>query len=124
MHTLQSERRLWHSWADFHVTGMGLSYVLMLTAFYVDNGKSLSLWRDLPHLAYWVVPGGWNTADHQRADQVASTVGGDGSMAASQTGTNDAAVSAQFSWEGVPDCSKVYLIVPVTRVRNGDRQKS
>jgi hypothetical protein len=36
---------------------MGLSYVLMLTAFYVDNGKNLPVWRDLPYLAYWVLPG-------------------------------------------------------------------
>jgi hypothetical protein len=32
---------------------MGLSYVLLLTAFYVDNGKSLPLWRELPSIAYW-----------------------------------------------------------------------
>jgi hypothetical protein len=36
---------------------MGLSYILMLTAFYVDNGKNLPVWRDLPHIAYWVLPG-------------------------------------------------------------------
>ena len=30
-----------------HITGMGTSYVLLLTAFYVDNGKNLPLWRDL-----------------------------------------------------------------------------
>jgi len=35
---------------------MGLSYILLLTAFYVDNGKSLPLWRDLPTIAYWLVP--------------------------------------------------------------------
>jgi len=35
---------------------MGGSYVLMLTAFYVDNGKSLPLWRDLPTLTYWLLP--------------------------------------------------------------------
>jgi hypothetical protein len=29
---------------------------LLLIAFYVDNGKSLPLWRDLPALAYWLVP--------------------------------------------------------------------
>jgi len=36
---------------------MGLSYILMLTAFYVDNGKNLPLWRDLPYIAYWLLPG-------------------------------------------------------------------
>jgi len=39
-----------------HVTAMGLSYVLLLTAFYVDNGPNLPLWRRLPHLTYWVLP--------------------------------------------------------------------
>ena len=39
-----------------HVIGMGLSYILLLTAFYVDNGKHLPLWRLLPPLAYWLVP--------------------------------------------------------------------
>lgn len=40
-----------------HLTGMASSYIVMLTAFYVDNGRSLPIWRDLPHIAYWIVPG-------------------------------------------------------------------
>jgi hypothetical protein len=36
---------------------MGLSYVLLLTAFYVDNGKNLLLWKELPPIAYWLAPG-------------------------------------------------------------------
>lgn len=40
-----------------HITGMAVSYILLLTAFYVDNGKSLPIWRDLPTIAYWLVPG-------------------------------------------------------------------
>jgi hypothetical protein len=52
-----ARRHLWRRWVDFHVTGMGLSYILMLTAFYVDNGKNLPGWRDLPYLAYWLLPG-------------------------------------------------------------------
>ena len=39
-----------------HIAGMGSSYVLMLIAFYVDNGKQLPLWRDLPHFTYWLLP--------------------------------------------------------------------
>jgi hypothetical protein len=35
---------------------MGSSYVLLLIAFYVDNGKQLPLWRDLPHFMYWLLP--------------------------------------------------------------------
>jgi uncharacterized membrane protein len=40
-----------------HITAMGLSYILLLTAFYVDNGRSLPLWKDLPPIAYWLLPG-------------------------------------------------------------------
>jgi len=39
-----------------HIAGMGLSYILLLTAFYVDNGGSLPLWRELPRIAYWLLP--------------------------------------------------------------------
>lgn len=39
-----------------HVTAVGLSYILLLTAFYVDNGPNLPLWRSLPALAYWLLP--------------------------------------------------------------------
>ena len=28
----------------------------MLIAFYVDNGKQLPIWKDLPHFAYWLLP--------------------------------------------------------------------
>lgn len=44
-------------WKAHHIVGMGLSYMVMLTAFYVDNGKNLPLWRALPALAYWIAPG-------------------------------------------------------------------
>jgi hypothetical protein len=36
---------------------MGLSYILLLTAFYVDNGKNLPVWRTLPQIAFWLLPG-------------------------------------------------------------------
>jgi hypothetical protein len=49
-------RQHWRSWVRIHITGMGLSYVLMLIAFYVDNGKQLPLWQDLPHFTYWLLP--------------------------------------------------------------------
>jgi hypothetical protein len=38
------------------MTGMAASYVLMITAFYVDNGPNLPLWRQLPPLAFWILP--------------------------------------------------------------------
>lgn len=50
-------RRRWPQWPRLHLTGMGASYILMLTAFYVDNGKNLPLWKELPELAFWVLPG-------------------------------------------------------------------
>jgi hypothetical protein len=49
-------RRRWRQWPGLHLTGMGTSYILMLTAFYVDNGPNLPLWRELPDLAFWVLP--------------------------------------------------------------------
>jgi len=49
-------RQRWPQWKRLHIAGMGLSYVLMLIAFYVDNGKQLPLWRDLPHFMYWLLP--------------------------------------------------------------------
>jgi hypothetical protein len=35
---------------------MGVSYIVLLTAFYVDNGPHLPLWRQLPAITYWVAP--------------------------------------------------------------------
>jgi hypothetical protein len=35
---------------------MGGAYIAMLTAFYVDNGPRLPLWRLLPPLAFWFLP--------------------------------------------------------------------
>ena len=49
-------RRRWRHWVRLHITGMGLSYILMLTAFYVDNGKHLPLWQQLPQIAFWLLP--------------------------------------------------------------------
>jgi hypothetical protein len=49
-------RRRWRNWVRVHITGMGSSYILMLTAFYVDNGKNLPLWRELPQLMFWLLP--------------------------------------------------------------------
>jgi hypothetical protein len=36
---------------------MGLSHVLLLTALYVDNGERLPFWKELPSIAYWLLPG-------------------------------------------------------------------
>jgi len=52
----QARRHRWRHWVRLHIAGMGSSYVLLLIAFYVDNGRFLPLWKDLPPTAYWLVP--------------------------------------------------------------------
>lgn len=49
-------RHRWQYWPRLHLIGMGASYILLLTAFYVDNGKNLPLWRELPQIAFWLLP--------------------------------------------------------------------
>lgn len=49
-------RQRWHNWRRLHVMGMGASYILLVTAFYVDNGKNLPLWKELPQIAFWLLP--------------------------------------------------------------------
>jgi hypothetical protein len=39
-----------------HVTGMGTSFMLLVVAFYVDNGHQLPVWKQLPHYTYWLIP--------------------------------------------------------------------
>ena len=49
-------RRRWRGVVRLHITGMGASYVVLLTAFYVDNGRNLPVWRALPPIAFWILP--------------------------------------------------------------------
>jgi hypothetical protein len=49
-------RGRWWNWARLHITAMSMSYVFMLIAFYVDNGKQLPIWKDLPSTTYWLLP--------------------------------------------------------------------
>jgi hypothetical protein len=51
-----ARRVRWPGWLKYHIIGMGSSYILLLTAFYVDNGQNLPLWRSFPSLVYWVAP--------------------------------------------------------------------
>lgn len=51
-----ARRKLWPSWPRIHIAGMSASYILMITAFYVDNGPNLPLWRELPPLTFWILP--------------------------------------------------------------------
>ena len=43
-------------WARLHTICMGASYILLLTGFYVDNGKNLPFWRLFPQWFFWVFP--------------------------------------------------------------------
>jgi uncharacterized membrane protein len=46
----------WDGWPAYHILGMATSYIVLLTAFYVDNGPRLPLWNRLPNVAFWVLP--------------------------------------------------------------------
>jgi len=51
-----ARRQRWRTQIDTHIVGMGVSYIAMLTAFYVDNGRNLPIWRELPDAVYWLGP--------------------------------------------------------------------
>ncbi|KAA5542022.1 hypothetical protein [Adhaeribacter rhizoryzae] len=44
------------NWTRLHTVSMGLSFVLLLTGFYVDNGKNLPFWNQFPQLFFWLFP--------------------------------------------------------------------
>ena len=45
-----------HGADRWHILAMGVSYVVLLTAFYVDNGPFLPVWNLLPTWSFWVIP--------------------------------------------------------------------
>jgi|ERR1700723_2231611 hypothetical protein len=45
------------AWIGTHIIFMGCSFIAMLTAFCVEEGKSLPGMSALPHLSYWFLPG-------------------------------------------------------------------
>ncbi|HEU5318268.1 MAG TPA: DUF2306 domain-containing protein [Chloroflexota bacterium] len=51
-----ARKRRWRGWLTLHIAGMSGSYVVLLTAFYVDNGPHLPVWQRLPAIAFWVGP--------------------------------------------------------------------
>jgi hypothetical protein len=53
---VQVRRRRPRGWRRIHGAAMSTSYIALLTGFYVDNGQNLPLWRDLPHVSYWLLP--------------------------------------------------------------------
>src|SRR6266852_2104714 len=42
-----ARKRRWRGWLGVHIVGMSLSYIVLLSAFYVDNGPKLPLWDRL-----------------------------------------------------------------------------
>ena len=52
----RAQRRRPPNYLRTHVSAMAASYILLLTAFYVDNGPNLPVWRALPHVTYWFIP--------------------------------------------------------------------
>ena len=62
----QHRRRHWRGDTG-HIVGMGVGYVAMLTAFYVDNGPHLPLLDRLPPLTFWFLPGAIGTPIITRA---------------------------------------------------------
>ncbi|HEV2482055.1 MAG TPA: hypothetical protein VGS79_20460 [Puia sp.] len=51
-----AEKYKWGKWPIVHITCMSTSYIILLTAFYVDNGKFLPIWKNFNPLAYWLLP--------------------------------------------------------------------
>jgi len=44
------------NWTRLHTILMGLSYIFLLTGFYVDNGKNLPFWNQFSPVFFWVFP--------------------------------------------------------------------
>src|SRR5579859_6762264 len=49
-------RMLGKQWVVVHIVGMIGSYVVLWTAFYVDNAHLIPLLKQLPTLTFWVLP--------------------------------------------------------------------
>jgi len=44
------------NWTRYHTICMGASYILLMTGFYVDNGKNLPFWKLFPQWFFWLFP--------------------------------------------------------------------
>ena len=49
-------RMLGKQWIIAHIIGMIVSYVILWTAFYVDNAHLIPLLKQLPPLTFWILP--------------------------------------------------------------------
>ena len=52
----RARRKLWVKWSIIHITAMGISYIFLLIAFYMDNGRFLPFWKNLSPVVYWLLP--------------------------------------------------------------------
>lgn len=52
----RARRRGARGWQCVHIPCMAISYITLLTAFYVDNGPHLPLRNRLPPIALWLMP--------------------------------------------------------------------
>jgi hypothetical protein len=83
-----AHRRHRPGWPARHAIGMGGSYTVLLTGFYVDNGAFLPLWDRLPPISYWLLPNIvgvpliWLALQRFRAVQESGSAGATGSVAA------------------------------------------
>ena len=52
----RAARRARPGWVPVHILRMSDSYVVLLTAFSLDNAQNLPLWRELPTVVFWFLP--------------------------------------------------------------------
>ena len=52
----ETRRGRWQNSLRMHLSAMGLSYIVLLTAFYVETGDQLPVWKELPPFLFWVIP--------------------------------------------------------------------
>ncbi|HEV8221935.1 MAG TPA: hypothetical protein VGQ05_16810 [Streptosporangiaceae bacterium] len=53
---VRARRRRNRAGDTIHILGLSLSFVAMMTGFYVDNGPHLPLLDHLPAILFWVIP--------------------------------------------------------------------
>ncbi len=54
--TADARRIVGQQWVVAHIVGMIGSYVILWTAFYVDNAHLIPLLNQLPQLTFWILP--------------------------------------------------------------------
>jgi len=52
-----AQRNKWKFRMRWHLISMNMSFIILLTAFYVDNGKNIPVWKLLPAIYFWLIPG-------------------------------------------------------------------